>query len=75
MNPPSEVDWSLCTWEGSEREQLRRWSTLSLRRKLEALEEMCDLGRRSLASRQRRGLPYVDPSTGEVVCPSGAPTP
>jgi hypothetical protein len=40
-----------------------------LRRKLEALEEMCDHARRTLASRQRRGLPYIDPFTGEAVVP------
>ena len=37
------VDWGLTTWEGSEREQLRRWSQLSLEEILRAQEEMQDL--------------------------------
>ena len=67
--PPSDVAWSSGTFAGAEREQLRVWSRLPLRRKLEALEEMCDHARRTLASRQRRGLPYIDPFTGEAVVP------
>lgn len=38
-----EIDWSLTTWEGSRREQLRRWAELPLERMLMALEEMHDL--------------------------------
>jgi hypothetical protein len=37
------IDWSLTTWEGSRREQLRRWSELSLDDILDAQEEMADL--------------------------------
>lgn len=37
------VDWSLGTWEGSRREQLRRWSRLSLDEILRAQEEMAQL--------------------------------
>ncbi len=39
---PDGIDWSLTTWEGSRREQLRRWSELSFDEILEALAEMCD---------------------------------
>jgi hypothetical protein len=69
MTPEQEqqIDWSLCTWEGSERDQLRRWSALPLMAKLRALEEMCDHSRATIASLQRRGLPYFDPHTGELV--------
>jgi len=35
-----DIDWSLTTWEGSRREQIRRWSKLSLREILLAQEEM-----------------------------------
>ena len=70
MNDLPDIDWTLCTWESSEREQLRRWSALSLRQKLEALEEMCEHGRRTLASLQRRGLLYIDPFSGEAVQPA-----
>ncbi len=62
-----EIDWSLCTFEGAEREQLRRWVALPLRAKLEALEELCDQSRRMIAWRRERGLPYFDPVTGELV--------
>ena len=37
------IDWSLTTWEGSRREQLRHWSELSLREILLAQEEMREL--------------------------------
>jgi hypothetical protein len=37
---PESVDWSLTTWEGARREQLRRWSELPLERIILALEEM-----------------------------------
>lgn len=37
------VDWQLTTWEGSRREQLRRWAALPFDRVLAALEEMEDL--------------------------------
>jgi hypothetical protein len=62
-----EIDWESCTFEGSEREQLRVWSRLPLRRKLLALEEMGDLASKMLAWRKSRGLPYIDPETGELV--------
>jgi hypothetical protein len=32
--------WESCTWDGARREQLRRWSKLSLSEKLKAVEEM-----------------------------------
>ncbi|HEX8371963.1 MAG TPA: hypothetical protein VF585_04225 [Chthoniobacterales bacterium] len=41
--PEPEIDWSLTTWEGSRREQIRRWAELSLDEILEAQEEMADL--------------------------------
>ncbi len=36
------IDWSKTTFEGSRREQLRRWCALSLRQRLEALDRMTD---------------------------------
>lgn len=38
-----EIDWSLTTWEGARREQLRRWAALPLERIVLALEEMQEL--------------------------------
>ena len=71
MNPnetrPREIDWESCTFEGSEREQLRVWIRLPLRRKLMALEEMGELAGRMLEWRKVRGLPYIDPATGDLV--------
>jgi hypothetical protein len=63
----SGIDWESCTFEGAEREQLRRWSRLPLRNKLQALEEMCDHARATIAWRYRKGLPYIDPSTRQLV--------
>lgn len=44
------IDWSLTTWEGSEREQLRRWAALSLKEILLAQEEMRELSERLAAA-------------------------
>jgi hypothetical protein len=40
---PGAIDWSLTTWEGARREQLRRWAELPLDRIVLALEEMASL--------------------------------
>ena len=49
-----DFDWQLTTWEGSRREQLRRWAELPFERVLAALEEMEDLAR-ALGSLPRDG--------------------
>jgi hypothetical protein len=41
---PRDVDWNLTTWEGAQREQMRRWAALPLERIILALEEMQELG-------------------------------
>lgn len=52
------IDWrSLTTWEGSRREQLRRWSKLSLREIIQAQEEMRELSERLAKTRDSK----VDP--------------
>lgn len=45
--PPGlrDVDWSLTTFEGAEREQRRRWAELPLDRIIASLEEMEELAR------------------------------
>ena len=44
MNEKSDgIDWSLTTWEGSRREQMRRWSKLTMDEILAAQEEMAAL--------------------------------
>lgn len=40
-----DIDWSLTTWEGSRRAQLRHWLSLTLRERLKAVEEMDELAR------------------------------
>ena len=65
--PEAPIDWNLCTPEGQELDELRRWSALPLMSKLRALEEMCDHARATIAWRQAQGLPYFDPHTGELV--------
>lgn len=39
-----KIDWSLTTWEGSRREQLRRWAALPLESIVAAVEEMEEIG-------------------------------
>ncbi len=38
-----DIDWRLTSFEGSRREQLRRWAQLPLERMIAALEEMQEL--------------------------------
>jgi hypothetical protein len=51
--PPGEpVDWSLTTFEGARREQMRRWAALPLERMVAALEEMDQIAAWAGARRQ-----------------------
>lgn len=45
-DPDDGIDWSVTTWEGSRREQIRRWRQLTVRERLEALDEMTELAER-----------------------------
>ena len=38
-----DIDWSLTTWKGSRREQLRLWAELTFDEILDAQEEMAEL--------------------------------
>ena len=38
-----KIDWSLTTWEGARREQMRRWAALPLENIVAALEEMQEI--------------------------------
>lgn len=40
------IDWRLTTWEGAQREQLRRWAELPLENIVRAQEEMAQLAQR-----------------------------
>jgi len=35
--------WNSCTWNGARHEQLRRWGKLTLREKLQAVEDMGEI--------------------------------
>jgi hypothetical protein len=65
----SRIDWSSGTWAGSRREQLRQWKALPFKQKMQAMEELGDLARTSMLEKQRRGRPYFDPYTGQLVRP------
>jgi len=41
-----DIDWSKTTFEGSRREQLRRWQTLTVRERLEALDSLTEFAER-----------------------------
>ncbi len=43
------IDWRLTTWDGAQREQLRRWAELPLENIIRALEEMEQLAGRLAA--------------------------
>ncbi len=45
------IDWRLTTWEGAQREQLRRWAELPLEDIVRALEEMEQLAARLAAAK------------------------
>jgi hypothetical protein len=40
-----QIDWSLTTWEGARRDQIRRWSELPLDVAIAAVEEMEEVAR------------------------------
>lgn len=57
MNEDSDmIDWSGTTWEGSRREQLRRWSALTMDEILAAQEEMGDQMRATIERRRSQNL-------------------
>jgi hypothetical protein len=53
-----DIDWSLTTWEGARREQLRRWSRMPLAEMILALEEMQVLAEK-LSQSSDLGAPNV----------------
>ena len=63
----AEIDWSLTTWEGSRREQLRRWCKLSVRERLLAVEEMADLARHFAEMRAKGRFRHVGDNSGRGV--------
>lgn len=60
-----DIDWSLTTWEGSRRAQLRHALTLTLRERLEAAEGLADIARRFGEMRERGEFTIVRPDHAE----------
>jgi hypothetical protein len=58
-DPLDSFDWNLTTWEGSRREQLRRWAQLTLEKIVQAQEEMADLSERFADMRRQTWNPDV----------------
>lgn len=50
---PGEIDWRLTTWEGSRREQFRRWRALPVENAIAALEEMEEITERFREMRKK----------------------
>jgi hypothetical protein len=53
-NELDAIDWSLTTWQGARREQMRRWAELPLENIVAALEEMQTLAEQ-LGPPERKG--------------------
>ena len=70
-----DIDWSKGTWEEARREELRRWRQLSLEEKLQAVDDLRELGNQFIAQRKEKGLPYIDPHTGHGVNPKSVAEP
>lgn len=78
------IDWSKTTFEGSRREQLRRWAALSLRERLEALDRLSEQASQladKAASATARGIRETSAdyrangSRNEIVLSGCTPTP
>lgn len=55
-----DVRWELTTHEGNRREQLHRARKLTLRERLQAVEEMAELSERFRIMRERRDRPTLE---------------
>jgi hypothetical protein len=61
-----DIDWSLTTWEGSRRAQLRSALTLTVRKRLEAAEGLAHIARRFQELRARGAFkPAVERDDGQ----------
>ena len=63
MNRAVEAGWETATWEGSRRAQLRAALSMTVRERLQALEDLSELAER-LAAMPRTQGPKVAPSSG-----------
>lgn len=76
QNPMSEnrdeIDWSLTTWEGSRRAQLRHALTLTVRERLEAAEGLAEVGRRFEEIRRAGGFKKAPGAEQDASSPGSA---
>jgi len=56
MAEESDINWDITTWEGSRREQLRRWQALTLRERLQAAEDLGELAKRLRDMPKKHGV-------------------
>lgn len=66
---PEAIDWSLTTWDGTRREQLRRWAALTLEEILLAQEEMQELAEQFAPSPRSGNNPSAPLGTAETAAP------
>ena len=59
-----------CTFDGARLQNHRQFQALSFGEKLTVIEGMNEVAVRLLEHRKRRGLPYLDPYTGELIYPA-----
>jgi hypothetical protein len=55
MNRATEADWETATWEGSRRAQLHAALALTVRERLQALEDLAELAERLFAMPRAQG--------------------
>lgn len=67
---PDDFDWSVTTWEGARREHLRRTAALTLRERMQSLEDMAELVERF---RQMRETGKFSAARSEPPAASGDP--
>jgi hypothetical protein len=63
MNRGVEAAWETATWEGSRRAQVRAALALTVRERLQALQDLAELAER-LAAMPRRQGPKPDTTSG-----------
>lgn len=59
--PEQQIDWSLTTWEGSRRAQLRQAQKLTIRERLAAAEGLAEVARRFEQIRAQGGFKVAEP--------------
>jgi hypothetical protein len=72
------IDWSSCTFDGARLKNHLDFLALPFAEKLSAIEKMSEFALGCLELRKRRGEPYIDPYTHQLVRspkPAASPNP